>query len=50
MDVEKQVVIIWSASNGYVDDVAVDKVRLFESELLKYLETAGGSLLEDHAT
>ncbi|NBO65779.1 MAG: F0F1 ATP synthase subunit alpha [Acidobacteria bacterium] len=46
MDVEKQVVIIWSASNGYVDDVAVDKVRLFESELLKYLETAGGSLLE----
>ena len=46
MDVEKQVIIIWAASNGYVDDVTVDKVRLFESELLKYLDTAGGSLLE----
>ncbi|NDD62457.1 MAG: F0F1 ATP synthase subunit alpha [Acidobacteria bacterium] len=46
MDVEKQVIVIWAASNGYVDDISVDKVRLFESELLKYIDTAGGSLLE----
>ncbi|QQS46404.1 MAG: F0F1 ATP synthase subunit alpha [Acidobacteriota bacterium] len=45
LDVEKQVVIIWAASNGYVDDIAVDDVRHFEAELLKYLDTAGTSLL-----
>ena len=45
MDVEKQVITIWAASNGYVDDVPVDNVRHFELELYKYLDTAGGSLL-----
>ncbi|MFZ4795683.1 MAG: F0F1 ATP synthase subunit alpha, partial [Blastocatellia bacterium] len=45
MDVEKQVITIWAASNGYVDDIPVDNVRHFELELYKYLDTAGGSLL-----
>ncbi|MBK7601421.1 MAG: F0F1 ATP synthase subunit alpha [Acidobacteria bacterium] len=45
MDVEKQVVGIWAASNNYVDDVAVGDIRHFESELLKYLDNAGGPLL-----
>jgi F-type H+-transporting ATPase subunit alpha len=45
MDIEKQLVIIWAASNGYLDDVPVENVRNFESELLKYIDSAGGALL-----
>ncbi|MCI0339191.1 MAG: F0F1 ATP synthase subunit alpha [Acidobacteria bacterium] len=45
MDVANQVVVIWAASNGYVDDLPVEKVRHFEAELLKYLDVAGGPLL-----
>ncbi len=45
MDVEKQVAIIWAASNGYVDDVPVEKVRDFEIELVKFLETGGTAAL-----
>jgi F-type H+-transporting ATPase subunit alpha len=44
MDVEKQVAAIWAASNGYVDDIPVDRVRHFEAELLKFLETEGSAL------
>ncbi|HKX31267.1 MAG TPA: F0F1 ATP synthase subunit alpha, partial [Blastocatellia bacterium] len=45
MEVVKQVAVIWAASNGYVDDVPVEKVRHFESELLKYLESGGAAAL-----
>ncbi|MBL8169379.1 MAG: F0F1 ATP synthase subunit alpha [Acidobacteria bacterium] len=45
MDVEKQVVVIWAASNGYVDDIPADKVRHFESELFKFLDAGGSALL-----
>jgi F-type H+-transporting ATPase subunit alpha len=45
MAVEKQVISIWAASNGYIDEVPVDKVRYFESELYKYLDNAGSDLL-----
>jgi F-type H+-transporting ATPase subunit alpha len=45
MDVEKQVVVIWSATNGFVDDVPVANVRHFEAELLKFLDAGGTQLL-----
>ncbi len=45
MDVEKQVLAIWAATNGYVDDVAVEDVRKFESELLKFVENSSPGLL-----
>jgi F-type H+-transporting ATPase subunit alpha len=45
MDIEKQIIVIWAASNYYIDDVPVENVRHFESELLKYIDTAGGPLL-----
>jgi F-type H+-transporting ATPase subunit alpha len=44
MDVDKQVAVIWAASNGYVDDIPVENVRNFESELLKFLENQGSTL------
>ncbi len=45
MDVEKQVAVIWAATNGYTDDVAVSDIRKFEAELLRFLESGKGSLL-----
>lgn len=45
MDVEKQVLAIWAATNGYVDDVATEDVRRFESDLLKFVENSDPGLL-----
>jgi F-type H+-transporting ATPase subunit alpha len=46
MDVEKQVAVIWAATNGYVDDVPVERVKEFETQFLSFMENAKGSLLE----
>jgi F-type H+-transporting ATPase subunit alpha len=46
MNVENQVLVIWAASNGYADDVAVDDVRRFEAELLKFVGNAHPGLLQ----
>jgi len=45
MDVEKQVLVIWTATNGYVDDVAVEDVRKFEIELLDFVQSSQPGLL-----
>ncbi len=45
MDVEKQVAVIWAATNGYADDVPVNKIRHFEGELQKFLDAGGTALL-----
>ena len=45
MDVEKQVLVIWAATNGYVDDVAVEDVRKFETDLLNFVQNAHPGLL-----
>jgi F-type H+-transporting ATPase subunit alpha len=36
---EDQVLSIWAATNGYVDDLPVDKVQQFEREMLENLST-----------
>src|ERR1700716_2312975 len=46
MNVENQVLVIWAASNGYADDVAVEDVRNFEAELLKFIENSHPGLLQ----
>jgi len=46
MDVEKQVLGIWAASNGYTDDIPVEQIRRFESELLRFIENAHPGLLQ----
>jgi F-type H+/Na+-transporting ATPase subunit alpha len=38
MSLEKQVTIIYAAVNGYLDNVAVDKIASFEAELLKFMD------------
>ncbi|HYK20909.1 MAG TPA: F0F1 ATP synthase subunit alpha [Pyrinomonadaceae bacterium] len=49
MDVEKQVMVIWAATNGYTDDIPVEDVRRFETELLKFVENSHPGLLADIA-
>ena len=49
MDVEKQVLVIWAATNGYTDDIAVDDVRRFETSLLSFVENSRPGLLSDIA-
>jgi F-type H+-transporting ATPase subunit alpha len=46
MSVENQVLVIWAASNAYADDVAVEDVRDFEAELLKFVENSHPGLLQ----
>jgi F-type H+-transporting ATPase subunit alpha len=43
--VEKQVAIIYAATNGYLDAVAVDKLRAYEEGLYGFLETRHPSVL-----
>ena len=39
MPVAEQVISIWAVSNGYMDDLPVENVRAFESELLDHMRT-----------
>jgi F-type H+-transporting ATPase subunit alpha len=43
--VEKQVAIIYAATNGYLDPVAVESVRAYEEGLYKFLDTRRPQLL-----
>src|SRR5215211_6429095 len=43
--VEKQVAIIYAATNGYLDPIPVEQVRAYEGELFTFLETRKTSLL-----
>ena len=45
MDVEKQVLVIWAATNGYVDEIAVEDVRAFETQLLEFVQNSRPGLL-----
>jgi F-type H+-transporting ATPase subunit alpha len=45
MAVENQVLIIWAATNGYLDDVQVEDLRRFETELMRFVENSNPGLL-----
>ena len=47
MPVEEQVVVIFAGTNGYVDGIGVEDVNRYENELLAYMSTRHGALLED---
>src|SRR5213595_3338391 len=40
MPVSQQVIVLFAGGNGYMDDVPVDKVRQFEKELLRFLNSS----------
>ncbi|HKG61194.1 MAG TPA: F0F1 ATP synthase subunit alpha [Pyrinomonadaceae bacterium] len=49
MDVEKQVLVIWAATNGFTDDIAIEDIKRFETGLLKFVENSHPGLLADLA-
>ena len=46
MPVENQVVIIYAAINGYLDDIKVDKIKEFETKLHEFIGTTYKSILD----
>ena len=48
--VEKQVVIIYAVTNGYLDDVDVPNIRQWERDFLDYLEASHPAVLKDIRT
>ncbi|MCF8567158.1 F0F1 ATP synthase subunit alpha [Alicyclobacillus tolerans] len=48
--VEKQIASIWTAVNGYLDDLAVSAVGKFEQEWLSYLSSTYPQILESIAS
>src|SRR6187455_3057439 len=45
LPVEKQVVIIYAATNGNLDSVAVERLRQYEDDLYRFLETSHPQVL-----
>ena len=44
---EKQIVLIFAGTNGYLDDLKVEQIRSFEDGLYKYLDSGQSQLLKD---
>ncbi|MFH1007585.1 MAG: F0F1 ATP synthase subunit alpha [Candidatus Latescibacterota bacterium] len=47
MPVEKQIVLIYAGTNGFLDDVPTDQIARFEEEYLRYMETEQRALLAE---
>jgi F-type H+-transporting ATPase subunit alpha len=45
MPVEVQVVVLWTAQNGFVDDVPVDKIKDFQARLTDYMTSRKANLM-----
>ncbi|MDR0433441.1 MAG: F0F1 ATP synthase subunit alpha [Gracilibacteraceae bacterium] len=46
MAVEDQVVVIFAATRGYIDDVPLERIGEFEKELLRYMSDVKGALMD----
>ena len=46
VDVELQVCIIYAATKGFLDNVALEQVKRYESELYSYMKTTGVDVLD----
>jgi F-type H+/Na+-transporting ATPase subunit alpha len=46
MAVEEQVLVIWAATNGFIDDIEIEDVKKFEQGLLTYMRNAHSGMLE----
>jgi F-type H+/Na+-transporting ATPase subunit alpha len=47
LSVEKQVASLWVVTNGYLDDVPTPRIREFEQQFYRFLETEHAELLTD---
>ncbi len=50
LPVEKQVAIVFAATNGYLDPVAVERLRMYEDELFRFLESQRPEVLTGIST
>ena len=50
LPVEKQVLVIFAGTNGYLDDIDVREVERFQRDLLAFADAHGGALLNQIAT
>ena len=50
LPVEKQVAIVFAATNGYLDPVAVERLRMYEDELFRFLESQRPDVLTSIST
>ncbi len=46
LPVEKQVAILWVVTNGYLDDVPTPRIREFEQQFYRFLESERADLLQ----
>jgi F-type H+/Na+-transporting ATPase subunit alpha len=47
LQVEKQVVSIYAATNGFMDDIVVKDIKRFEKELLEYIDVNQKNVFDD---
>ncbi len=45
MPIEQQVLIIWAATSGHLDDIAVDQLRRFETEFSTFIQNSHPGVL-----
>ena len=46
MPVEEQIAIIWAVTNGYLDEIPVEKIKSFEAQFLEYLRSEKRAVLD----
>lgn len=45
LPVEKQIIMVWMAVNGFIDDLEVEKIRKWQDDFWQYLESSYSDLL-----
>ena len=50
MPVEQEVIAIYAATQGYIDDVPVNRVQEFQNGLLQYIDTSARQVRDDLAS
>src|SRR5687767_8178988 len=49
MPVEQEVMVIYAGTQGFLDDVPINRIQEFQNAFLKYVETSAGTLRQDLA-
>jgi F-type H+-transporting ATPase subunit alpha len=49
LPLEKQIMIIWAGTKGYLDDLPIEQCRKFEEELYRFVENAHRAVLDEIA-
>lgn len=46
MPVEEQVIVIYAATKGHIDDIPLERIKAFEHEFLRFMRTVKAEILE----